>query len=157
VAGRTGVITLTKSDVGLGAVDNVADASKPVSTAQAAADALKLSLTGGTMTGYIQSLFASGTGITYLTQVGVETLPRFALNASGKMTWGTGSVAGDTNLYRSAADMLKTDDSLTIAGSLTVTGSATVTGALNATVQVITGTLPPTGAVNIIWVDSSGY
>jgi hypothetical protein len=34
-------LALTKSDVGLGSVDNTADASKPVSTAQAAADALK--------------------------------------------------------------------------------------------------------------------
>jgi len=39
VASRTGAVSLTKSDVGLSAVDNVADASKPVSTAQAAADA----------------------------------------------------------------------------------------------------------------------
>jgi hypothetical protein len=39
VAGRTGTVTLAKSDVGLGNVDNTADASKPVSTAQAAADA----------------------------------------------------------------------------------------------------------------------
>jgi hypothetical protein len=39
VAGRTGTVTLTKSDVGLGNVDNTSDASKPVSTAQAAADA----------------------------------------------------------------------------------------------------------------------
>jgi hypothetical protein len=41
VAGRQGVVVLTKSDVGLANVDNTADASKPVSTAQAAADALK--------------------------------------------------------------------------------------------------------------------
>lgn len=34
---RTGAITLTSSDVGLGSVDNTADASKPVSTAQATA------------------------------------------------------------------------------------------------------------------------
>ena len=34
-------LALTKTDVGLGNVDNTADASKPVSTAQAAADALK--------------------------------------------------------------------------------------------------------------------
>jgi len=40
VAGRTGTVTLAKSDVGLGNVDNTADASKPVSTAQAAADAV---------------------------------------------------------------------------------------------------------------------
>ena len=39
VAGRTGAVTLVKADVGLGSVDNTADASKPVSTAQAAADA----------------------------------------------------------------------------------------------------------------------
>lgn len=37
VAGRTGAVTLAKGDVGLGNVDNTSDASKPVSTAQAAA------------------------------------------------------------------------------------------------------------------------
>ena len=40
VAGKTGAVTIAKSDVGLGSVDNTADASKPVSTAQAAADAV---------------------------------------------------------------------------------------------------------------------
>jgi hypothetical protein len=39
VAGRTGAVTLTSSDVGLSAVNNTSDASKPVSTLQAAADA----------------------------------------------------------------------------------------------------------------------
>jgi hypothetical protein len=38
VAGRTGTVVLVKADVGLGSVDNTADAAKPVSTAQAAAD-----------------------------------------------------------------------------------------------------------------------
>jgi hypothetical protein len=38
VATRTGAVVLTKTDVGLSNVDNTADASKPVSTAQAAAD-----------------------------------------------------------------------------------------------------------------------
>ena len=42
VAGRTGAVVLTKDDVGLGNVDNTSDASKPVSTAQAAADASTL-------------------------------------------------------------------------------------------------------------------
>lgn len=37
VAGKTGVISLVKGDVGLGSVDNTADSAKPVSTAQAAA------------------------------------------------------------------------------------------------------------------------
>lgn len=39
VAGRTGTVVLTSSDVGLGNVNNTSDANKPVSTAQAAADA----------------------------------------------------------------------------------------------------------------------
>ena len=37
VNGYTGVVSLTKSDVGLGAVDNTADADKPISTATATA------------------------------------------------------------------------------------------------------------------------
>ena len=37
VAGKTGAVTLGKADVGLGSVDDTSDASKPVSTAQAAA------------------------------------------------------------------------------------------------------------------------
>ena len=41
VAGRTGIVTLTKSDVGLGNVDNTSDANKPVSTAQQTALDLK--------------------------------------------------------------------------------------------------------------------
>jgi hypothetical protein len=37
VAGKTGVVVLEKADVGLGSVDNTADADKPVSTATATA------------------------------------------------------------------------------------------------------------------------
>lgn len=44
VNGQTGTVVVTKTDVGLSNVDNTADASKPVSTAQAAADALKLAI-----------------------------------------------------------------------------------------------------------------
>lgn len=37
VAGKTGAVTLVKADVGLGAVDNTADADKPISTPTATA------------------------------------------------------------------------------------------------------------------------
>jgi hypothetical protein len=47
VAGKTGVVVLEKADVGLGNVDNTADADKPVSTATATALAGK-SATGHT-------------------------------------------------------------------------------------------------------------
>lgn len=42
VNGQTGAVTLDKGDVGLGNVDNTSDANKPVSTAQATADNLRL-------------------------------------------------------------------------------------------------------------------
>lgn len=42
VAGRVGAVALTKTDVGLANVDNTSDATKPVSTEQAAADDLRL-------------------------------------------------------------------------------------------------------------------
>ena len=50
VAGKTGAVTLVKGDVGLSAVDNTADADKPVSTAQAAAIAgREPAITAGTV------------------------------------------------------------------------------------------------------------
>lgn len=49
-AAKTSLV-LVKGDVGLGNVDNTSDVNKPVSTAQAAADALKVSKTGDAMSG----------------------------------------------------------------------------------------------------------
>ncbi len=42
VASRTGAVVLTKTDVGLANADNTSDVNKPVSTAQAAADNLRV-------------------------------------------------------------------------------------------------------------------
>lgn len=50
VAGKTGNVTLTKADVGLGNVDNTSDANKPVSTPTQAALDLKADLTAGNLT-----------------------------------------------------------------------------------------------------------
>jgi len=52
VAGKTGVVTLDKNDVGLGNVDNTSDLSKPISTATQAAlddivDLVSYSFAGG--------------------------------------------------------------------------------------------------------------
>ena len=45
---------------------------------------------------------------------------RFASNAAGDLEWGTGASSADTNLYRSGANELTTDDSLVVGGDLTV-------------------------------------
>jgi hypothetical protein len=51
VAGRTGTVTLTKSDVGLANADNTADSAKPVSVAQQAALDLKAPINTPSFTG----------------------------------------------------------------------------------------------------------
>jgi len=47
---------VTKTQVGLGNADNTSDIDKPVSTAQATADSLRLLLTGGTLTGHVSGI-----------------------------------------------------------------------------------------------------
>ncbi len=51
VAGRSGAVTLAKADVGLGNVDNTADAAKPISTATQTALNLKAPLASPALTG----------------------------------------------------------------------------------------------------------
>ena len=48
-----------------------------------------------------------------------DTVSRLNIDADGGMSWGPGGAsAQDTNLYRAAADELKTDDNFTIVGNL---------------------------------------
>jgi hypothetical protein len=84
--------------------------------------------------------FASGTlelradnaGATVLTvKHPTATYPLMQINTSGLIEWGSGSAVTDTNLYRSAADTLKTDDTLTIAGDLVGDGGDQAYGFLN--------------------------
>lgn len=42
--------------------------------------------------------------------VDLDTYARLQLEAGGRLTWGSGAAAGDTNLYRDSANVLKTDD-----------------------------------------------
>ena len=44
------------------------------------------------------------------TKVCGDSNARITVDAGGKLTWGSGSATGDTTLYRSAANTLKTDD-----------------------------------------------
>ena len=43
---------------------------------------------------------------------------RVKIDAGGKITWGSGSAAGDATLYRSAANILKPDDTLEAASGV---------------------------------------
>lgn len=58
-----------------------------------------------------------------------DTNSRWYITADGVISWGDGAGAIDTNLYRSAANVITTDDSLVVAGNLTVNG---INGAFHA-------------------------
>lgn len=47
---------------------------------------------------------------------------RLEVNSDGVMTWGSGSGAGDTNLFRDSANLLRTNDGLRVDGNLDVRG-----------------------------------
>lgn len=78
------------------------------------------------------------TGGTDLLTVGItgEAQKRLIVNANGILEWGPGgSVPIDTNLYRNAANELKTDDNFTVAGANTLFG---VVGGLDSTSRIST-------------------
>lgn len=66
----------------------------------------------------------------------------FVVTVGGTMTWGPGSAGGDTNLYRSSANTLATDDSLQVGANLTVAGSATMDDAIVGGEFILNGTKP---------------
>lgn len=86
VAGRTGAVTLTKTDVGLANVDNTSDVNKPVSTAQQTALNLKANLASPTFTGTVSGITATMVGLGNVNNTSdaskpVSTAQQTALNA----------------------------------------------------------------------------
>ena len=70
-----------------------------------------------------------------------DSEPRVKIDAGGKITWSSGSATGDVNLYRSAADTLKTDDALdaSAAGVVNLITDGEPTGsAANGTIAIDT-------------------
>ena len=62
-------------------------------------------------------------------RVNSDTVPRIRIDAGGKITWGSGSAAGDTNIYRSSENTLTTDDVFVATGgmvTLTTNGAPNV-------------------------------
>src|SRR5215831_12891186 len=73
----------------------------------------------GTGTGFVYNPSAAG-GAAFYSAVQGEANSRFYFDSNGKQWWGPGgSTAVDTNLYRSAANSLKTDGSMVIIQGIT--------------------------------------
>jgi fibronectin-binding autotransporter adhesin len=61
-------------------------------------------------------------------------------SSTNGILFGTGDANYDTNLYRSAANTLKTDDDMIVDGNLTITGNLTALGTYSRLDTLITGT-----------------
>ena len=79
----------------------------------------------------IEELAATSTEA-FSIQLDSEGTERIIITADGKMTWGSGAATGDTTLYRSAANTLKTDDTFEAsAGVVTMADADTPTASLS--------------------------
>ena len=121
--------TLSRSAAGTLAVEGVDVSLSTHSHGQYLAD------TGDTLTGTLTvsntgSLVVWGSTPTAATQVTArvdgEANTRWGVRADGFQAWGDGTASRDTNLYRSAANTLATDDNFDVGQTLTVGGDLTV-------------------------------
>jgi hypothetical protein len=70
---------------------------------------------------HIKSLMPGATNHVLCCYVSGDTVERLVIHADGKLEWGPGgATAMDTNLYRSAANKLITDDALEVVGVATL-------------------------------------
>ena len=92
VAGKTGVVTLAKSDVGLSSVDNTSDAAKPLSSAATTALAGKAATVHthaiADVTSLQTTLDDNTSGTTDLVNLGdyVSSIPRYAASSSDTLS-----------------------------------------------------------------------
>lgn len=91
-------------------------------------------------------------------KVTADANDRWKVTSDGTMWFGSGAAVPDANLWRVAADTLKTDDNFTVGGTLTV-GASNVTQVPNEQIFTAGGTwTKPTGArwVEVICVGGGG-
>jgi hypothetical protein len=64
-----------------------------------------------TIPGYV-ALTQASVGVAFAAAVTGDSANRYLVDTNGKINWGLGSTAADTNLYRAAAGVLRTDGAL---------------------------------------------
>lgn len=101
---------------------------------------------------------ALATDIVFTVRVTGDTQDRLVALAGGVLVWGSGTLAGDTNLYRSAANVLKTDDSFSVGQTLAVAGSTTLAGSLNVgTTATVAGNATVGGNLDVVGIGQDLY
>lgn len=121
VAGKTGVVTLVKGDVGLSNVDNTSDANKPVSTATQTALNGKVDKVVGNSRVYINNGAGVVTSVAYSASPVGNAIAQYS--PGGELMTGTPSTnaSATSKLYVDTADalnVLKAGDTMT--GVLTI-------------------------------------
>jgi hypothetical protein len=146
VAGKTGVVTLVKADVGLGNVDNTSDANKPISTAtQTALNAKENTITAGTTSQYyrgdktFQTLDKTAVGLGNVDNTSdankpVSTATQTALNAKQD------TLISGTNIKTINGNSILGSGNLSISGGGGATNLAYTASATNGIVTSDTGT-----------------
>lgn len=148
VAGKTGVVTLVKGDVGLGNVDNTADADKPVSTAAQAALDLKANLDSPALTGTPTAPTAAAA--TNTTQVATTAFVTAAIDA---LDTGVSDVQGTAPIQVSggATKTISIDEATTsVKGAMSSADKTKLDGiAAGAQVNTVDSVAGKTGAVTL--------
>jgi hypothetical protein len=128
VIDRTGAIWICTTAGAPGtwaSVDGGGGASAPLSlsAAESAGGVLAVTNTTSSPTSPSTKLFAKAAGDSTLgIEVTGDTDYRFTIDSNGKHQWGSGSANQDTDLYRSSAGVLQTDDAFTATGAITANG-----------------------------------
>lgn len=157
VNGLTGAVVLAKSNVGLANVDNTSDVNKPVSTAQAAADALAIPLTQkGAASGVVPLDASSLIPTAYLPPLAVvkytpvaNQAARLALTAES----GDGAIQADngkTYVLKFGGSASTNADwlEITAGGAVTTVDGQTGTVSLATTYQALDGDLTAISAIS---------
>lgn len=88
-------------------------------------------------------------------RVSTDTVSRMVMDTTGRIDWGSGSATRDTSLYRSAANVLKTDNTFKTGAS--VTGSRPAAATVGQGAQWFDTTLNlPIWSNGTAWVNAAG-
>ena len=140
VAGKTGVVTLVKGDVGLENVNNTSDANKPVSAATQSALNLKANLASPTFTGTVSGITKTMVGLGNVDNTTdlnkpISTATQSALNLKANLASPTftGTVSGISKTMVGLGNVDNTSDLNKPISTATQTAITTLSNSVGAT------------------------
>ncbi len=141
-------------------VNQAPDASAKIAVTQAA-DAnsvysINTTVSGNVNQPHIRMDSAAAAGFAIASRVTGDATSRFLTLIDGQLQWGDGASARDTNLYRSAADVLKTDDSFHVGVNLRI-NTTSLGGGTGSIIAIANATTAPTTnptAGGVLYVES---